>query len=113
MYLPSNFKQIIADHFYDKSIDVIDKTVTTDTEGGVIKMGTTTKSTFNANVRVTALNEVQQELGLVETIDIAITCDPSTEVSVDDLLQYAGRQYVATDVIPYDSYKMIVGRKWL
>jgi len=112
MLFPTDAKTKIAEAFYDKMVEVLAKTETTDSEGGVVKSGTTTKSTFTGNVRFTALGEVQVELGLVERIDIAITCDPATEVIVDDLLQYAGNKYVATEVLPFDSHLLIVGRKW-
>lgn len=112
MFLPADFKGVIADTFYDKTITKLAKSITTDSEGGKKKTGTTAAGTFKGNVRFTALGQLQSEIGLVEQIDIAITCDPATSMAVDDLFQYLGKKYVAVDVLPYDSHALIVGRKW-
>lgn len=112
MLFNSQAKAEIANVFYDKEVSVLVKQETIDSEGGVVKGGETIKSTFKGNVRFTALAKIQAEIGLADQIDIAITCDPSTDITVDDLLQYAGKKYVATDVLPYDSHILIVGRKW-
>ena len=112
MLLPTDFKDTVASTFYDKTITILNRTSSKDTEGGIVRGSTTTKGTFTGNVRFNALGELQSEIGLVESIDIAITCLPTVDVAVDDLLQYAGKRYVATDVLPYDSHKLIVGRVW-
>ena len=112
MLIPSSFKDTIADTFYDKTVTMLTKVVTTDSEGGVKKSGTTTVGTFKGNVRFEALGAIQNEIGLTEHIDVAITCDPETELDVDDLLEYAGVKYMAVGVVPYDSHKLIVGRRW-
>lgn len=112
MLFPDEAKTEIANAFYDKDISILAKTETLDPEGGVVKTGETIKSTFKGNVRFTTLAKIQAEIGLTDQIDIAITCDPSTDIVVDDLMQYAGREYVATDVLPYDSHILIVGKKW-
>ena len=112
MLLPDNFKKSIADTFYDKTIEILDKTEVIDDEGGVIKGGKTVKSTFTGNIRFTELGALQTELGLVSQIDIAITCATDTAVAVDDLLQYRGVKYVAKSVIPSDSHLLVVGALW-
>ncbi len=112
MQFPDKAKKVIADTFYDKEVAVLEKTETLDAEGGVVKNSTTIKSTFKGNVRFIALGEEQNELGLVENIDIQITCPTDTAVEVDDLLQYAGVKYVAVSVLPSDSHKTIWGQKW-
>lgn len=113
MLFPESAKTAIAESFYDKTVEVLAKQETLDPEGGVIKSGLTVKSTFQGNVRFNALGVVQQELGLVEDIDVAISCDPSTDVVVNNVLQYGGKRYVVTDVLPFDSHKLITGKKWL
>jgi len=108
---PDSAKTAISDAFYDKEVAVSRKVETVNVEGGS-SFSEETKGTFTGNVRFNALGELQEELGLIENVDIAITCDNSTDVAVDDLLQYRGRKYVATNVLPYDSHKLIVGQKW-
>lgn len=112
MQFPDRAKATIANAFYDKVVEVLDKTETLDSEGGVVKSGETVKSTFKGNVRFITLGEEQNELGLVENIDVQITCPTDTAVEVDDLLQYAGVKYVAVNVLPSDSHKTIMGQKW-
>jgi len=109
---PDKAKTAISNAFYDKEVSILDKTETLDDEGGVVKSGETVKSTFKGNVRFTVLGEEQSEIGLVENIDIQITCATDVEVKVDDLLLYQGVKYVAVDVLPFDSHKTIMGRKW-
>lgn len=112
MLFPNKAKKAIADAFYDKVVEVLGTEETLDDEGGVVRSGGTVKSTFKANVRYNTLGELQEELGLVENIDVAITCATDTAVALNDLLQYQGKKYVATDVLPYDSHLLIVGKKW-
>ena len=112
MLFPDSAKQAISKAFYDKEVAILEKTETIDDEGGVVKGGTTVKSTFTGNVRFAELGALQTELGLVSQIDIAITCPTDTAVVVDDLLQYKGVKYVATSVIPSDSHLLIVGTVW-
>lgn len=112
MLFPDSAKAAIANSFYDKTVEVMASEEAIDSEGGLVKSSLTTKSTFQGNVRFNALGVVQEELGLVEDIDVAITCDTSIKVVVDDLLRYGGRVYSVTDVLPYDSHLMIVGKKW-
>ena len=112
MLFPDSAKDAIAKAFYDKDIAILDDTETIDAEGGIVRNETTVKSTFKGNVRFNALGELQTELGLTQNIDIAISCSTDTAVEVGDLLQYAGVKYVATDVLPRDSHRYIMGEKW-
>lgn len=112
MLFPDKAKTAIANAFYDKEVAILSKSETLDDEGGVVKSAETVKSTFKGNVRFTVLGEEQSEIGLVENIDIQITCPTGTDVKVDDLLEYQGVKYVAVDVLPFDSHKTIMGRKW-
>ena len=112
MLFPDNAKNKIAEAFYDKVVKVLETSETLDEEGGLVKNGTTVKSTFKGNVRFNALGELQSELGLTKSIDVAISCPTDTEVEVGDLLEYAGITYVVTDALPRDSHKYIMGEKW-
>lgn len=112
MLLPDGFSDDIAAAFYDKTVEKLVKSTTQDSEGGVKKIGTTVASTFKGNVRFDGLREVQSEIGLTQQIDVAITCLPDTAMVIDDLFQYLGVKYVTLDVLPRDSHKLIVGKKW-
>lgn len=111
MLWPDSAKNAISNTFYDKEVAIFRKVSTTNAEGGM-SFSEEAKGTLLGNVRFNALGELQEELGLIENIDIAITCDTSTDIAVDDLMQYEGRKYVAVSVLPYDSHILIVGRKW-
>lgn len=113
MLFPNSARNAIKNAFYDKTISILSSTETIDAEGGVVKSAPTVKSTFQGNARFNALGELQQEIGLIHSIDIAISCPPETEVEVGDLIQYGSVKYVAVDVIPYDSHKLITGEKWV
>ena len=112
MLFPESAKKAIAQSFYDKTVEVLASQDTIDAEGGVVKGSLTVKSTLQGNVRFTNLGELQTELGLVESIDICVTCGADEDVVVNDLLRYNGKLYVATSVIPSDSHLTIVGNLW-
>ena len=112
MLFPNSAKNAIAKSFYDKTVEVLATEDIIDTEGGVIKGSLTTKCTLQGNVRFANLGEIQSELGLVDSIDICITCGVDENVSVNDLLRCSNKLYVATSVIPSDSHLTIVGKLW-
>ena len=110
MLLPANFTEKIADTFYDKTVSILSKTTTT-VDGWVEETGTVS-STFKANVQFSNLETVQSDLGLTESIDVSLTCSTEVSLAVDGLFEYDGVTYKASAVVPYDSHKKIVGRKW-
>lgn len=112
MLFPNEAKDAIAKSFYDKTIEVLTSEDTVDAEGGVVKGSLTTKCTLQGNVRFNNLGEVQTTLGLVNAIDICVTCGADENVSVNDLLRCSDKLYVATSVIPSDSHLTIVGNLW-
>lgn len=112
MLLPANFKSVIADHFYDKTVSILAST-TTSTDGWVDEDATTVTSTFQANVQFDRLADIQAEIGLSDDIDVAITCSTDVTLSIGDLFSYDGVTYKAAAVIPHDSHLKIAGSKWL
>ena len=112
MLFPDEAKQMVAKSFYDKTVEVLTSQDTIDAEGGVVKGSLTAKSTFQGNVQFNNLGEVQTTLGLVNSIDICVTCRADEDVVVNDLLRYDNKLYVATSVIPSDSHLTIVGNLW-
>ena len=110
MLWPNEAKNAIADAFYDKTIQVLSSETTKDEEGGVIRNSQSVKSSFRGNVRFNDLGEIQAELGLVDSIDICITCNTNAEIEVNDLFRLGSRLYVATSVIPSDSHLTVIGK---
>lgn len=115
MLFPKVAQNIIADIFYDKNIYILDKTESIDDEGGIVKqedVSSNIKRSFNGNVKFNELGAVQNEMGLVEKIDISITCSTSVEIELDDLIKVGEVIYQVTKVLPFDSHKFIAGVKW-
>lgn len=115
MFFPKVAQNIIADIFYDKNIYILDKTESIDDEGGIVKqkdVNSNIKRSFNGNVKFNELGAVQNEMGLVEKIDISITCSTSVEIELDDLIKVGEVIYQVTKVLPFDSHKLIAGVKW-
>ncbi len=112
MLFPDEAKQAIAKSFYDKTVEVLTSQDTIDEEGGVVKGSLTVKCTLQGNVQFTNLGRIQSELGLVNSIDICVTCRADENVAVNDLIRYGDKLYTATSVIPSDSHLTIVGNLW-
>lgn len=113
MQLPNNFQSTIANTFYDKTVSILEPTKTTETDGAVTYTGGyTVKGNFKGNPRLVNFKKIQKEYGLDYQIDIAITCGVDTSVFQEDILEYNGVRYEVTDVLPFDSHKLIVGAKW-
>lgn len=110
MLLPANFASTIADTFYDKEVSILVKT-TSSTDGWIEETGTVS-STFKANVRFDNLATIQSELGLTESIDVALTCATDVPLQIDELFSYKGVTYKVAACVPYDSHQRIVGNKW-
>lgn len=112
MLFPDSAKHAISEAFYDKEVAVLSREVALDDQGGVIASEAVAKSTFKANVRFAALEKVREQFGIVEKIDIAITCSPQTGIAGTDLLSYADKQYSVVDMLRFDSHLLIVGKRW-
>ena len=112
MLLPSDFKQTIADTFYDKTIVILGSVETEEADGAKKKTSGEPTGSFKGNCRLVNFKKIQKEFGLDYQIDIAITCDTDTPVAVGDHIQYAGVKYEVSDALPTDSHILIVGVKW-
>ena len=105
-------KSAIAKAFYDKTITVLESTMTKDAEGGVVRGRPTEAGDFKGNVRFTDLGIVMSDLGLTESIDICITCPLETEIKLNSLVRYSDVDYQVTNIVPSDSHLTITGKKW-
>lgn len=112
MLWPENATKAIANAFYDKQFALSTDTIRKDEEGGAVRV-CGPESLHNGNVRFNDLGVMQTELGLNESIDIAVTCDTSVKARLNDTLTYAERKYVVTNVIPSDSHLTITGKLWV
>ena len=112
MYIPKSMKTKIANAFYDKTVEIMSKENIIDAEGGVISRGLTVIDSFNGNVSFSNCKKIQEEYGLDYEIDISITADPETNISINDMIKYNDIVYNVTDVLPSDSHILIVAVKW-
>lgn len=110
MKFPNEFKQVIADTFYDKEL----KIMTTETEdvrddeGCIIESEKETiKETIMGNFQFSTLEKVQQEYGKEMIADCIVTCE-DTQATVEDILVYLEKEYEIKAIIPSDSHKTIL-----
>lgn len=113
MKLPNEFKQIIADTFYDKELKIMntEKLEEKDDEGCIIESKKEIlKETIMGNFQYSTLEKVQQEYGKELVAECIVTCE-DTKATVDDILVYQGNEYEIKAIIPYDSHKTILLHK--
>lgn len=108
--LPNGFKNTISRIFYDKEILLYEISENTDDFGEVISEIEETGESFMGNVEFSNLAKIQEDYGLKDSIDIAISTDYDLEVG--SIIGYQGVLYRTTKVIPSDSHNLIVGNKW-
>ena len=109
MFVSDNFKNEIANFFYDKTIYLLTDTMVTDSEGDVTRTLEISSSSFSGNPNFSNLKAIQEDLGIKENIDIYITTSIDTQISNNDFISYNDVKYKVTSVIPYDSHLGIVG----
>lgn len=110
MKLPDEFKQVIANTFYDKELKIMttETEEVRDDEGCIIESEKETiKETIIGNFQFCTLEKVQQEYGKEMKADCIFTCE-DTKATVDDILMYLGNEYEIKAIIPYDSHKTIL-----
>ena len=112
MYIPRQMKNKIASVFYDKTVSIMTREVTIDAEGGVSDKGLEVSSSFNGNVSFSNCKQIQEDYGLDYEIDIAISTDTDVSVAINDIISYESVIYKVTDILPFDSHKMVVAVKW-
>ena len=110
MQIPEQFKQVIADTFYDKELKIMttEKETIRDDEGSVIESEKDIlKETIKGNFQFSTLEKVQQEYGKEMIAECIVTCN-DTIATVDDVLIYQDKKYEIKAIIPYDSHKTIL-----
>ena len=110
MEIPQDFKDVIAEAFYDKDFIVYSKTNIIDAEGWLRDKENASGATIVCNIQFDNLEEIQQDYGLDEAIDAYITS--ATNIAVGTLGKYNGVLYRVIKSIPFDSHNLMLIREW-
>lgn len=112
MRIPNSFKQAVAKAFYDKDMTLYNILTNTDAVGQEVQTVGSEISTFKGSVKFNDLKTIQEEYGIEVEIHIAISVDPDTAVSLNDLVKYRSTYYEVIQAIPFDSSLIILGKIW-
>lgn len=111
MYIPKTMIKEIAETFYDKTVEILEKKTIIDAEGGVTSKGFDVIDTFKGNVSFSNCKKIQEEYGLDYNIDVSITTNYKL-LSINDFIKYNDVIYNVTDILESDSHILIVATKW-
>ena len=104
MQISDLFKQVIADTFYDKDIEVWTSGTIKDDEGAVIGDGKQDKiDEFKGNFQFTTREYIHQEYGKEIEANAIVTCD-KTVAQIGDILVYNGNDYTIKSKVTLDSH---------
>lgn len=93
MQISEEFKQAIADIFYDKDIEIWTSGTIKDDEGAVIGNGKMEKiDTFKGNFQFQTREKIQQEYGQEIEANAIVTCD-KTVAQIGNILVYNNKEY--------------------
>ena len=88
MKIPEIFKQVIADTFYDKDIEIWTSGTIKDDEGSIVENGKLEKiDSFKGNFQFSTREYIQQEYGKEIEANAIITCE-KTLAKEGDILIY-------------------------
>ncbi len=108
MQIPNLFKQVIADTFYDKDIEIWTVGTIKDDEGAVIGNGKVKKiDEFKGNFQFKTREYIQQEYGKEIEANAIVTCD-KTVAKIGDILVYNGKDYTIKSIIHPDSHTTLL-----
>lgn len=108
MQIPDLFKQVIADTFYDKDIEIWSSGTITDDEGAVIGNGKVNKiDSFKGNFQFSTREYIQQEYGKEIEANAIVTCN-NTTAKMGDILIYNNIDYTIKSIIFSDSHITIL-----
>lgn len=112
MNYPASFPTAIAAAFYDKELILCSKTSIKDDRGWTRDSVTETETTYLVHTRYNKLAEVQEQYGIREDINIAITGPSDMVVVKGDIIKIGGKYYRIIDGYPNDTHKVLVGQVW-
>lgn len=108
MKIPEIFKQVIADNFYDKDIEIWSSGTLKDEEGAVIGTGKLEiKDSFKGNFQYSTREKIKQEYGETIEANVIVTCN-KTLAEIRDILVYNSKEYEIKAVVPTDSHITIL-----
>lgn len=108
MKIPEEFKQAIADTFYDKDIEIWTEGTIKDDEGSVVGNGKVKKiDSFKGNFQFTTREYIQQEYGKEIEANAIVTC-AKTIAEIGNILVYNNEDYTIKSLITGDSHTTIL-----
>lgn len=108
MQISELFKQVIADTFYDKDIEIWTSGTIKDDEGAVVGNGKLKKiDSFKGNFQFSTREYIQQEYGKEIEANAIVTCD-KTVAEIGNILVYNNKEYTIKSLVPSDSHTTIL-----
>lgn len=108
MEIPEMFKQVIANTFYDKDIEIWTEGTIKDDEGAVIGDGKLEKiDSFKGNFQFSTREYIQQEYGREIEANAIVTCDKAN-AEIGNILVYNDKEYEIKSLVPSDSHITIL-----
>lgn len=108
MKISNEFKQVIADAFYDKDIEIWESGTIKDDEGCVIGNGKQKKiDEFKGNFQLKTREYIRQQYGQEIEASALVTCD-KTIAKIGDILVYNDNDYVIKSIIVSDSHTTLI-----
>lgn len=108
MKIPEIFKQVIADIFYDKDIEIWTSGTIKDDEGSIVENGKLEKiDSFKGNFQFSTREYIQQEYGKEIEANAIVTCD-KTVAEIGNILVYNNKEYEIKSLVPLDSHITIL-----
>lgn len=108
MKIPEIFKQVIADTFYDKDIEIWTSGTIKDDEGSIVENGKLEKiDSFKGNFQFSTREYIQQEYGKEIEANAIVTCD-KTVAEIGNILVYNNKEYEIKSLVPSDSHITIL-----
>lgn len=110
MQIPETFKQVIADTYYDKDIEIWTSGTIKDDEGSVVENGKLAKiDSFKGNFQFSTREYIQQEYGKEIEANAIVTCN-ETKAEIGNILVYDNKEYIIKSLVPSDSHiTLLVG----
>lgn len=110
MNIPETFKKVIADTFYDKTIEIYEAIEDVGEELDIIRRkGNIKEPNLNCNVHSIGNEVAQKDYGLNIEANIMITCD-NTSAKIGDILVYNDQNYDITGKLTPDSHTKLFAK---
>lgn len=104
MQISDLFKQVIAETFYDKDIEIWTSKTIADDEGAVVGNGKQDLiETIKGNFQFKTREKIQQEYGQEVKANAIVTC-ANTKAVEGNMLVYDAQEYEISSVLPCDSH---------